>query len=243
MFGFHPHHITRLLKAGGKSMDGYTCEGNAEYETVEEHSQVSEGTLSRLKELQDIRREVLIKSDKSSSKMVDKHLKTNPPSQYEVGEIVLVRHLGKDKGVTRGGQKITSPKAVEDIYMNVRALQKQMMTPTALSYDHLLQKLEDLARERGRVVKHNSGGGNCMFLSLSDQIYHVLNLEMNALEVRDNIVEHQDTPNTIDGTPLDQFVCTQQSWEDYLSTMEAPGTWGDHLVLLVLQSSSKLTLR
>ncbi|XP_046566652.1 uncharacterized protein LOC124275207 isoform X2 [Haliotis rubra] len=212
--------------------------------------------------------------------MVDKHLKTNPPSQYEVGEIVLVRHLGKDKGVTRGGQKITSPKAVEgeilqvdnklhkykvrigkkvswrsvcqitaltrqkegekrrqsrhaDIYMNVRALQKQMTTPTALSYDHLLQKLEDLARERGRVVKHNSGGGNCMFLSLSDQIYHVLNLEMNALEVRDNIVEHLRThPNIIDGTPLYQFVCTQQSWEDYLSTMEAPGTWGDHLVLL-----------
>ncbi|XP_046565436.1 uncharacterized protein LOC124274166 [Haliotis rubra] len=119
MFGFHPHHITRLLKAGGKSMDGYTCEDNAEYETVEEHSQVSEGTLNRLKELQDIRREVLIKSDKSSSKMVDKHLKTNPPSQYEVGRLSFVRHLGKDKGVNFRVGRRSPPKAVEGEILQV----------------------------------------------------------------------------------------------------------------------------
>ncbi|XP_046342284.1 uncharacterized protein LOC124123068 [Haliotis rufescens] len=213
--------------------------------------------------------------------MIKKHLKANPPSHYEVGEIVLVRHLGKDKGVCRGGQKITSSKAVEgeivevneklhkykvrigkklswrsvsqitsitrqqeeqkrrhsrhaDDYMNVMArLQKEMMMPTVLSSDSLLQKLEDMAGRRGCIVKHNSGGGNCMFLSLSDQIYHVLNIEMNALEVRENIVEHLKAhPNTIDGTPLEDFVSTQQSWEAYLSAMEAPGTWGDHLVVL-----------
>lgn len=83
--------------------------------------------------------------------------------------------------------------------MNVMArLQKEMMMPTALSSDSLLQKLEDMAGRRGRIVKHNSGGGNCMFLSLSDQIYHVLNIEMNALEVRENIVEHLKAhPNTV----------------------------------------------
>ena len=45
--------------------------------------------------------------------MVTERLQSKPPSEYEVGEVGLVRHIGRGKGVKREGTKITSPKAVE----------------------------------------------------------------------------------------------------------------------------------
>ena len=55
-----------------------------------------------------------------------------------------------------------------------------------------------MAELQGYEIKENTGGGDCMFLSLSDQLYHRHNLEINARELRNCVVHHlREIPKTV----------------------------------------------
>lgn len=60
-----------------------------------------------------VRRSTRLKNVKSANTMVETHRAKNPLSMYAVGEEVLLRNVGKDKRVLRGGRKITSCKALQ----------------------------------------------------------------------------------------------------------------------------------
>ncbi|XP_048244803.1 uncharacterized protein LOC125376815 [Haliotis rufescens] len=272
--------------------------------------------------------------------MVEKGMKRKPLVDYEVGEIVLVRHKGLGKGVKRGGRKITSPKAKEGTILKInskthtfnikigkavswhkleditsltqskedkrskkrdrsqsprqsprrsprqsprrsprrsprqtphqtpRQSVKKTFTPAFTSdvcsseaefieileklkrfsssraTPNSLEKLEEMAGKRGYAVRHNLGGGDCMFLALSQQIYHQLDLEVNALEVRDMVVDHlQKNPRTIDGTHLRNFVPEKKEWNTYLDEMLQKGTWGDNLMLMGAADVLEVTIK
>ncbi|XP_048250605.1 uncharacterized protein LOC124135411 [Haliotis rufescens] len=83
-----------------------------------------------------------------------------------------------------------------------------------------------------------------MFLALSQQIYHQLDLEVNALEVRDMVVDHlQKNPRTIDGTHLRNFVPEKKEWNTYLDEMLQKGTWGDNLMLMGAADVLEVTIK
>lgn len=67
-----------------------------------------------------IRRLADVNDATSSTTMVEQHKAKHPPSQYHVGEMVLMKPDRKDKGVRRGGLSLRKPKALQAIVVNKR---------------------------------------------------------------------------------------------------------------------------
>lgn len=90
---------------------------------IDEADWIDPGTIQVSQEIIDdhvtilstIRKHATEKAKIESQKMVSKRLTKFPPSEYNIGEEVLVKFLGKDKRVKRGGTSILAPKVLEGV--------------------------------------------------------------------------------------------------------------------------------
>ncbi|CAH3192701.1 unnamed protein product [Porites evermanni] len=100
------------------------------------------------------------------------------------------------------------------------------------SKTELSQALKRTAMEKGFAISDNQGGGNCMFFALSGQLDLIKGIKISHDELRRTIVQQlRENPKLPDGTELFHFVDGYPSWDAYLTSMMADGTWGDHVVL------------
>ncbi|CAH3180165.1 unnamed protein product [Porites lobata] len=103
---------------------------------------------------------------------------------------------------------------------------------TESSKTELSQALKRTALEKGFAISDNQGQGNCMFFALSEQLERIKGIQMSHDELRRTIVQHlRENPSLPDGTELFHFVDGYSSWDAYLTSMLANGTWGDHVIL------------
>ncbi|CAH3177712.1 unnamed protein product, partial [Porites evermanni] len=114
-----------------------------------------------------------------------------------------------------------------------RALQQILLEARReSSKTELSQALKRIALEKGFAISDNQGKGNCMFFALSEQLDLIKGIQTSHDELRRTIVQHlRENPRLPDGTELFHFVDGYPSWDAYLSSMMADGTWGDHLIL------------
>ncbi|CAH3191404.1 unnamed protein product [Porites evermanni] len=100
------------------------------------------------------------------------------------------------------------------------------------SKTELSQALKRTAMEKGFAISDNQGEGNCMFFALSEQLELFKGIKISHDELRRTIVQQlRENPKLPDGTELFHFVDGYPSWDAYLTSMMADGTWGDHVVL------------
>ncbi|CAH3180967.1 unnamed protein product, partial [Porites lobata] len=94
------------------------------------------------------------------------------------------------------------------------------------------EALKRTALEKGFAISDNQGEGNCMFFALSEQLDLIKGIQMSHDELRRTVVQHlRENPRLPDGTELSHFVDGYPSWDAYLTSMMADGTWGDHVIL------------
>ncbi|CAH3178757.1 unnamed protein product [Porites evermanni] len=100
------------------------------------------------------------------------------------------------------------------------------------SKTELSHGLKTTALKKGFAISDNQGEGNCMFFALSEQLDLIKGIQMSHNELRRTIVQHlRENPRLPDGTELFHFVDGYPSWDAYLTSMLADGTWGDHVIL------------
>ncbi|CAH3181770.1 unnamed protein product [Porites lobata] len=103
---------------------------------------------------------------------------------------------------------------------------------TESSKTELSQALKRTALEKGFAISDNQGGVNCMLFALSEQLDLIKGIQISHDELRRTIVQHlRENPSLPDGTKLFHFVDGYPSWDAYLTSMLADGTWGDHVIL------------
>ncbi|CAH3180149.1 unnamed protein product, partial [Porites lobata] len=103
---------------------------------------------------------------------------------------------------------------------------------TESSKTELSQALKRTALEKGFAISDNQGEGNCMFFALSEQLDLIKGIQISHDELRRTIVQHlRENPSLPDGTELFHFIDGYPSWDAYLTSMLADGTWGDQVIL------------
>lgn len=88
---------------------------------------------------------------------------------------------------------------------------------------------DSLEQQRLTIIHNPAGDGNCQFSALC---YHLsgIGIYRSAETLRKEIVQYlRNHPYGADGFPLELFI--GQPWDQYLSTMENDGTFGDHITL------------
>ena len=89
--------------------------------------------------------------------------------------------------------------------------------------------IQNFEEEGLRITYNPPGNGNCQFSALC---YHLAKIGIfrSPDTLRKEIVEYMRMhPNGVDGMPLELFVGLP--WNQYLASMAADGTFGDHLTL------------
>ncbi|CAH3180962.1 unnamed protein product [Porites lobata] len=124
----------------------------------------------------------------------------------------------------------TGPMAGELIFRTLQQILLQARTES--SKTELSQALKKTALEKGFAISDNQGEGNCMFFALSEQLDLIKGIQISHDELRRTVVQHlRENPRLPDGTELFHFVDGYPSWDAYLTSMMADGTWGDHVIL------------
>ncbi|KAK3102347.1 hypothetical protein FSP39_010673 [Pinctada imbricata] len=115
----------------------------------------------------------------------------------------------------------------ESLYENIQL--QGGITRTTQMFD----ALRSFADDNGLEIKDCSPRGNCMFLSIDDQLRINGDFRYDAHSLRNLSVKYlEEHPTNPEGTHLECF--TDEPWNTYLQRMAQPYEWGDHLVLQAL---------
>ena len=82
----------------------------------------------------------------------------------------------------------------------------------------------------------NAGGGNCLFLAISQQLEKVFGTVRSHQDIRKDLVTFMSENPTLGSVYLPSFVSNYPSWRAYLDALGQDGTWGDHLTLIAAAS-------
>ncbi|KAM7441969.1 hypothetical protein ABFA07_009003 [Porites harrisoni] len=125
----------------------------------------------------------------------------------------------------------TQPPQGGVIYDAVQEIYKMEAYRDAGKTDPMLN-MQKIAYERGFVISDNQGEGDCMFYAISEQLELIQGVKLSHKQLRKKVVHYlKENPTLPDGTELFHFVEGHPSWDAYLQSMKADGTWGDHVIL------------
>ena len=65
-------------------------------------------------------------------------------------------------------------------------------------FDASQPNLETIAHEKGFTISENEGGGNCMFIALSEQLDQAKGIKISHQELRQRVVQYlKENPKTV----------------------------------------------
>ena len=113
LFGIKPNRVTQRCNMAENEVDDIeNLIGNMDTRTSSQ-LQEDKTVKKRQQNLNILRETAHARSSKSSLKMKGRNLSKFPPSEYEIGDEVLVKYIGKDRRVSRGGTSLKAPKVLE----------------------------------------------------------------------------------------------------------------------------------
>ena len=166
-----------------------------------------------------------------------------------MGEHVVV-DVNRITSETRVEEKIKQQQAREGtdiglqtaVYFSTMNSRNNIITSDS-SFDSLM---EIAAQYNLEIESDNAGGGNCMFISLEQQLQKN-GIFINHREIRRRIVaylarNHQIQSGNGEIVSLSDFVTSHASWDDYLQHLSQDGVWGDHLALLAAANEFQISI-
>ena len=116
-------------------------------------------------------------------------------------------------------------------YKNVMKLHRVMVFQK--SQESGLEMLQRNALLHGlELDSDNAGGGNCLFLAISQQLEKVFGTVRSHQDIRKDLVTFMSENPNLGSVHLPSFVSNYPTWHAYLNSMRQDGTWGDHLTLM-----------
>ncbi|CAC5397909.1 unnamed protein product [Mytilus coruscus] len=178
----------------------------------------SEDYAERMRHIEKVRSQAFNISKKASANMQKNGLAKYPPSEYNIGDEVYVKFIGKDKRVYRGGSSIAAPRVLKGIVIatnkdlhkyKVKYTTQEKTTSSdwfrelndiitesrvmSTSYkeamhDKMIGLQQNAAKEDLHVDKDIPSDGNCMFYALSLQLSRV-DVQISYTRLRHMIVD------------------------------------------------------
>ncbi|CAG2207210.1 unnamed protein product [Mytilus edulis] len=125
----------------------------------------SEDCAERMRHIEKVRSQAFNISKKASANMQKNGLAKYPPSEYNIGDEVYVKFIGKDKRVYRGGSSIAAPRVLEGIviatnkdlhkYKVKYTTQEKTTSRDWFRVDMITSKIASKEREKQRRAKEN----------------------------------------------------------------------------------------
>ena len=116
-------------------------------------------------------------------------------------------------------------------YKNVMKLHRVMVFQK--SQKSGLEMLQRNALLHGlELDSDNAGGGNCLFLAISQQLEKIFGTVRSHQDIRKDLVTFMSENPTLGSVHLPSSVSNYPTWHAYLDALRQDGTWGDHLTLM-----------
>ena len=160
LFGSKPNR--QLLKCNMKE------KGDDEIETIigDVDPDIENNIQKRKESILKIRHKTTEKSKMCSLRMTRKNLSKFPPSEYEIGDAVYVKFIGKDHRVSRGGTSIKAPKVIEGLVIGANKEQHRYKikcidnngkeTTNWYCVDKITSKLSDVEKNKQERAKEKN---------------------------------------------------------------------------------------
>ncbi|XP_070556656.1 uncharacterized protein [Ptychodera flava] len=217
-FGFKSNHRTRVLQVGREPEDNYDPE-ETKIATVELSKEDVDQWLDVLAVLQ---AEVKTSSDNAAVKAAQRKLAMKPPSQYDIGDSVLVKFKGQDTRLIRGGRSTprTVVATIVERHLDKFLYKVQYLSPINQREITEWRKVDDITsttrseeKRRQELAKENhgiKGKCECADSSCSKPTSDKCSYRMHHSCCKKTIKKHG--PCSIVGHNN-----AQQLWQDHLS--------------------------